>query len=76
MKSFPGSHIYEAVMANSSGYDAVWRTAKDCDGGQCIEIGVQDKIVMIRDSADREGGRIALSQQQWRNFVITVKDGL
>lgn len=63
-------------MANSSGYDAFWRTAKDCDGGQCIEIGVQDKIVMIRDSADREGGRIALSQQQWRNFVIAVKDGL
>lgn len=63
-------------MANSSGYDAVWRTAKGCDGGQCIEVGIQDKIIMIRDSADREGGRIALSQQQWRNFVIAVKDGL
>jgi len=63
-------------MANNSGYDVVWRTAKACDGGQCIEIGVQDEIIMIRDSADREGGRIALSQQQWRNFVVTVKGGL
>jgi len=66
----------KAVMANNSGFDAVWRTAKDCDGGQCIEIGAKDKIIMIRDSADREGGRIALSQQQWRNFVVAVKGGL
>lgn len=63
-------------MANNSGFDAVWRTAKDCDGGQCIEIGAQDKIIMIRDSADRGGGRIVLSQQQWRNFVVVVKDEL
>ena len=63
-------------MINNSGFDAVWRTAKVCDGGQCIEIGAQDKIIMIRDSADREGGRIALSHQQWRNFVVAVKDGL
>jgi len=63
-------------MANNSGFDAVWRTAKDCDGGQCIEIGAKDKIIMIRDSADREGGRIALSHQQWRNFVVAVKGGL
>jgi Domain of unknown function (DUF397) len=76
MKSLPGSHIYEAVMNNNSGFDTVWRTAKVCDGGQCIEIGAQDKIIMIRDSADREGGRIALSHQQWRNFVVAVKDGL
>ena len=63
-------------MNNNSGYDAAWRTAKDCDGGQCVEIGAQDKIIMIRDSADREGGLIALGQQQWRDFVVTVKDGL
>lgn len=68
--------IYEAVMTNNSAHDPVWRTAKDCDGGQCVEIGTQDKIIMIRDSADRGGGRIKLGQQQWRNFVATVKDGV
>ena len=76
MESFFLVHLYEAVMNNNSGHDPVWRTAKDCDGGQCVEIGAQDKIIMIRDSADREGGRIALGQQQWRDFVATVKDGL
>ena len=63
-------------MTNNSGFDAVWRTAKDCDGGQCIEIGTQDKIILIRDSADCEGGYIVLSQQQWRNFVVSVKGAL
>jgi hypothetical protein len=62
-------------MTNNSAYGPAWRTAKGCDGGQCVEIGAQDEIIMIRDSADREGGRIKLSRQQWLNFVATVRDG-
>lgn len=62
-------------MSDESEYEVSWRTAKGCDGGQCVEIGVLGGVVMIRDSADHDGGRIALNQQEWRKFVTTVKDG-
>jgi len=67
---------FEVPMIGESGTEMTWRTARDCDGGQCVEIGIQDNVVMVRDSADRDGGRIALDDQQWRRFVAALKNGL
>ena len=61
-------------MIGETECEMTWRTAKDCDGGQCVEIGVRDNIIMIRDSADRPGGLIALGHQEWRRFVAAVKN--
>ncbi len=52
-----------------------WRTARQCDGGQCVEIGILGDSVLIRNSAARDGGRLTLSRDEWQEFVAGVKDG-
>jgi Domain of unknown function (DUF397) len=54
--------------------EVTWRVAERCDGGQCVEIGFGHQAVMIRDSADRDGPRITLSQEKWREFLAGVTD--
>ena len=52
-----------------------WRMANRCDGGQCVEIGVLNDTVLIRNSADQDGGRLSLSRDEWQEFVTGIKDG-
>jgi len=52
-----------------------WRTAGQCDSGQCVEIGILSDSVLIRNSAARDGGRLTLSRDEWQEFVAGVKDG-
>jgi len=49
--------------------------ASRCDGGACVEIGTLGDSVLIRNSADRDGERLALSHDEWQEFVAGVKDG-
>ena len=52
-----------------------WRTASQCDGGGCVEIGILGDSVLIRNSADPGGERLMLSHGEWQEFVAGVKDG-
>ena len=52
-----------------------WHTARQCDGGGCVEIGILDNSVLIRNSSDRGGERLVLSRGEWQEFVAGVKDG-
>ncbi len=52
-----------------------WRMASRCDAGQCVEIGILGDGVLIRNSADRYGERLAMSRDKWQEFVAGVKDG-
>ena len=63
-------------MSIESAGQPTWRIAKRCDGGQCVEIGILGEVVMIRDSADPDGIRIAVSHKEWLEFVANVKDGV
>jgi hypothetical protein len=55
--------------------EPTWHKASQCDSGQCIEIGALGGLVLVRSSADPECPRIALSHDEWQEFVAGVKDG-
>jgi hypothetical protein len=55
-----------------------WRKASYSGngGGDCVEVsGNLTGFVLVRDSKDREGPRLALSDQAWSAFVQGVKQG-
>ena len=54
----------------------LWRksSASGADGG-CIEVAVRDSSVLIRDSRDRLGTRLAFDPAHWRTFVGRIKSG-
>lgn len=58
-----------------SAAEATWRTAGSCDAGQCLEIGTLGVFVMIRNSADPGRACVTMSREEWRAFVIGVKNG-
>lgn len=66
---------YGDGMDGESAGEPTWRTARRCDGGQCVEVGVLAGYVLIRSSADRSGGRVTLSRAGWQMFVDGVKGG-
>lgn len=52
----------------------MWRKAKQCDGGSCVEIAIQDEHVLVRRSTDPDSTLIILSHEMWKEFVARVKD--
>jgi len=62
-------------MDGKSANQPTWRTAIRCDGGQCVEIGILDKSVLARSSAQPNGMTLTLSRDEWHVFVTRVKDG-
>jgi hypothetical protein len=45
-------------------------------GGDCVEVaGNLAGFVLVRDSKDREGPRLAVSDQAWSAFVQGIKQG-
>jgi Domain of unknown function (DUF397) len=55
--------------------EPIWRTARRCETGGCVEIGILGDSVLIRNSADRNGERLTLRRDEWQEFVAGVKDG-
>jgi hypothetical protein len=45
-------------------------------GGNCVEVASNlPGVVAVRDSKDREGPRLAVSDQTWSAFVRGIKSG-
>jgi Domain of unknown function (DUF397) len=53
---------------------ASWRksTYSAGNGGDCVEV-ASDGIVMVRDTANRDGGTLAFSAAAWERFLGTVR---
>lgn len=49
-----------------------WRTPT-CDGGQCAEVGTTTGGVVVRDTTDRDGTRLAFTAAAWTRFTAAVK---
>jgi hypothetical protein len=62
-------------MGGGSVDEPTWRTASQCDAGECVEIGALGESVLVRSSVDPDGIRITLSRHEWREFIAGVKDG-
>jgi uncharacterized protein DUF397 len=42
-------------------------------GGQCIEVAASGRV-LVRDSKNPDGGRLAFSAEAWREFAARIKD--
>lgn len=61
-------------MAESGGQDFLgWRRGSACESGQCVEIAVRQGRVLMRDSLDRQGIRLAVESGAWREFLTRVR---
>lgn len=56
----------------------VWRKARACGAnGTCVEVGHGQGhgVVLVRDSADPDGPRLALSRDAFAGMVAAIKEG-
>ncbi|MFJ9723144.1 DUF397 domain-containing protein [Streptomyces sp. NPDC101209] len=41
--------------------------------GDCVEVALTPGTVHVRDSKDRQGGRLALSAESWTDFLTHAR---
>ena len=51
----------------------VWRKSRRCESGACVEVAEVPAAVLVRDSKDPGGPRLAFTTAAWRAFVGGVK---
>jgi hypothetical protein len=47
-------------------------THSGSNGGQCIEVAASARV-LVRDSKNPDGGRLAFTTQAWRAFAARIK---
>lgn len=52
-----------------------WRTASFCASGECVEVGQQDGLIMVRDSTQPHGTMLHYAVSEWRSFLQTIQAG-
>lgn len=52
-----------------------WRksTYSGSNGGDCVETASDDGVVLVRDSADRDGRALAFSAAAWQEFLMSQR---
>ncbi len=55
--------------------DLTWRKSShsDSQGGACVEVATLPGQVLIRDSKDPDGPRLAVPATEWRTFLRTLR---
>jgi uncharacterized protein DUF397 len=51
-----------------------FKTSSFCSGGDCVEVGMRDGGVAVRDTKDRSR-ELTFSPQEWAAFVAGIKRG-
>jgi Domain of unknown function (DUF397) len=52
----------------------VWRVATYTGGnGNCVEVGDAARVVLVRDTKDREGVTLNVSVGAWQAFTASLK---
>ena len=62
-------------MAGTSA--VTWRTSSysGSNGGQCVEVGNDARLIAVRDSMDPDGSVLAFAADTWAAFAERVKAG-
>jgi Domain of unknown function (DUF397) len=52
-----------------------WRKSSysDGNGGQCVETASGNGLVMVRDTADRDGVMLSVPAGAWRSFADSLR---
>jgi hypothetical protein len=51
-----------------------WRkSSRSMNGGNCAEVGSSEKVVVIRDTMNREGGMLMFEADVWETFISSLK---
>jgi hypothetical protein len=55
--------------------DPRWRKASYSGngGGSCVEVGNAARVVLVRDTTDREGGTLAFAAAAWQGFTSKLQ---
>ena len=55
--------------------DNTWRKSSysSGSGGNCVETGTADGVVLVRDTTDRDGGTLAIDAGSWMTFLNTIR---
>lgn len=62
------------MSGNDNALDAGWRKASYSNGqASCVEVGSGARVVLVRDTKDRDGGTLAFSAEVWRAFAAGLK---
>jgi hypothetical protein len=54
---------------------ATWRksTRSGTNGGNCVEVGGTARVVLARDTKDRDGGALVFTADAWEAFTASLK---
>jgi hypothetical protein len=52
-----------------------WRKSSysDGNGGNCVEVGTDDRVVLVRDTAKRDGGTLSFTAKAWQSFTNVLR---
>ena len=52
-----------------------WRKSSfsDANGGSCVETASGNGVILVKDTANRDGGTLAFTADAWRGFIADVK---
>jgi hypothetical protein len=55
--------------------ESTWRTStySDANGGQCVETASDSGAVLVRDTTNRDGGRLSFTAMAWVEFTAGLK---
>jgi Domain of unknown function (DUF397) len=51
-----------------------WRKASYSNGqGNCVEVADTARVVLVRDTTDRDGAMLSVPAQAWQDFLTRVR---
>lgn len=52
-----------------------WRKASYSGngGGNCVEVGNAARVVLVRDTTDRDGGTLSIPADAWQAFTASLR---
>ncbi|WFE37250.1 DUF397 domain-containing protein [Micromonospora sp. WMMD998] len=54
----------------------IWKkSTRSNGGGNCVEVATPPRVVMVRDSKDRQGPTLSFTSPGWTSFVQALKSG-
>lgn len=56
------------------GLEPTWRkSTRSGNSGNCVEVADAAPVVLVRDTADRDGGTLAIPGKAWASFTASLK---